>query len=260
MACNPLIKQLFSNSVAARVWSPAKHVSVLGPTEFAEAVAQAGQGEADDVVIAAFNSGNVASGATLDGVGAGFIEGFFGREIASELFGGERGEMDVGGFDETAALGIGKANDGYAGYDGVGVAGESGEHLMGVVVGAGLAEDFAVDEDGGVGGDDDCRTDGAGGDQLGFGVGEALHKVLGGFAGNGSFVDGRRKNREGETGIAKDSRAARGSGSEDELCSGHDAARILHAGRGNSLCVGAGDNFREGLTTDGRRTAREDLD
>jgi hypothetical protein len=168
--------------------------------------------------------------------------------------------MDVGGFDETAALGVGKANDGYAGYDGVGVAGESGEHLMGVVVGSGLAEDFAVDEDGGVGGDDDCRTDGAGGDQLGFGVGEALHKVLGGFAGNGSFVDGRRKNREGEAGIAKDSRAARGSGSEDELCSGHDAARILHAGRGNSLCVGAGDTFREGLTTDARRTAREDLD
>jgi hypothetical protein len=203
-------------------------------------VAEAGEGEADYVVVATFDSGDVASGAALDSVGARFVEGFFRGEISSELFGGERGEMNVGGFDETAALGIGKANDGYAGYDGVGVAGEPREHLMGVIGGAGLPEDFAVDEDGGVGGDDDGGTHGAGSDELGFGVGEALNKILSGFAGNGSFVDGGRENGEGEASVAEDFGASWGSGGEDEFNGGHDAARILHAERGNSLCVGAG--------------------
>ncbi len=46
---------------------------------------------------------------------------------------------------------------------------------MGVVSGAGFAEDFAGDDDGGVGGDDDGGADGAGGDEFGFGVGEALN-------------------------------------------------------------------------------------
>ena len=111
------------------------------------------------------------------------------------------------------------------------------QHLTGVVGGAGFAEDFAVDEDGGVGGDDDGGTYSAGGDELGFGVGESLHQILGGLAGNGGFVDGGGQNREGQAGVAEDFGAARGGGGEDELGRGHDAARILHARLGNSLCL-----------------------
>jgi hypothetical protein len=200
-------------------------------------VAQARQREADYVVVAAFDARDVASGAALDGVGAGFVEGFFRSEVLSEVFRRKRGEMDVGGFDEGAALGVGKADDSDAGYDGMDVAGKPGQHLTGVVGRARLAEYFSVDEDSGVGSNDDGRAYSACGDELGLGVGKALHQVLSRFAWDGGFVYGRRQNREVQTGVAEDLRAARGGRSEDEFGRGHAAARILHARPGNSLCV-----------------------
>ncbi len=152
----------------------------------------AGQGEADDVEVVAFDAGDVAAGAALNGVGAGFVVGLFGGEVTRDFFGGELGEMDERGFDEGAALGVREADERDAGYDGVGAAGEIFEHVAGVVGGAGLAEDVAFESDDGVGGDDDGGAGGASGDEFGFGVGEALDESLGGFAGYGSFVDGGR--------------------------------------------------------------------
>jgi hypothetical protein len=117
------------------------------------------------------------------------------------------------------------------------VAGKPGQHLTCVVGRARLAEYFSVDQDGGVGSNDDGGAYGACGDELGLGVGEALHEVLSRFARDRGFVYGGRENREGQTGVAEDLGAARGGGSEDEFCGGHVAARILHARLGNSLCL-----------------------
>jgi len=89
------------------------------------------------------------------------------------------------------------------------------EHVAGVVGGAGLAEDAAFESDDGVGGEDDCGAGGAGGDEFGFGVGQALHVIAGRFAGEGRFVDGGGDDYEGEAGVVEDLCAARGSRCED---------------------------------------------
>jgi len=80
---------------------------VFGPAEFGEGLGDAGEGKANDIEIVAFDAGDVAAGAALDGVGAGFVVGFFGGEVARDFFGGELGEMNEGGLDEAAALGVG---------------------------------------------------------------------------------------------------------------------------------------------------------
>src|SRR5258708_1848454 len=125
--------------------------------------------------------------------------------------------MDVSRFDESAVCGGGKADEGGGREEGVRAAGKFFEHVAGVVGGARLAEDVAVQGDLGIGADDDGRANGAGGDEFGFGESKALDEVVGGFAGVGSFVDGGREHSEGEAGIVKDFGTANGGGSEDEL-------------------------------------------
>ena len=81
---------------------------------------------------------------------------------------------------------------------------EPRQHVAGVVGGPGLPEDFAVDEDGGVCGDDDRGADRAGGDKFGFGVRKSLNQILGRLAGNEGFIDGGGEDGKGEAGIAED--------------------------------------------------------
>jgi hypothetical protein len=191
--------------------------SVFRPAEIDEGVIDAGEGEAHDVEVATFDAGNEAACVALNGVGAGFVMRFTGGEVADDLLAGERGEMDEGRFDKGAARGIGEADEGYTGDDGVGAAREFFEHVTRIVRGAGLAEDETVESNNGVRGDDDRRADSTRGNEFGFCLGEALHVFVGRFAGKGSFVDGGRKHNEREAGIAKDFGAARGGGSEDQL-------------------------------------------
>jgi len=99
----------------------------------------------------------------------------------------------------------------------MGLAGKFFEHVAGVVAGAGLAEDAAVESYDGVGGEDDGRPDGAGGGEFGFRVREALDVIGGGFAGERRFVDGGRNHDEGEARVVENFGAAGGSGGEDEL-------------------------------------------
>src|ERR1700737_894713 len=147
---------------------------VFGPAEIGESLLETGEREADDVEVAAFDARNEAAGAALNGVGAGFVVGFVGGKVAGDFFVIELGEMDVSGFDESAAFGVGKANESDAREDGVRAAGKFFEHVAGVVGGARLAEDVAVEGDLGIGADDDGRANGAGGDEFGFGEGETL--------------------------------------------------------------------------------------
>ena len=67
---------------------------VLGPTEFGQGLGDVCEGQADDVEVVAFNARDVAAGAALDGVGAGFVVRFFGGEVTRDFFVGELGEMD----------------------------------------------------------------------------------------------------------------------------------------------------------------------
>ncbi len=165
-------------------------------------MAEAGQWQADDVEVAAFDARDVTAGAALDGVRAGLVERFFGREIVVQFLFGKWRKVNMRSLDEAAALGVRKANEGHAGYDRMDVAGQFDQHVASVVSGTRFTQDLAVDEDGGVGGDDDRGAYGAGGDEFGFGVGEALHKILRGFAGNRSFVDGGGQHGEGDAGFA----------------------------------------------------------
>ena len=196
---------------------------------------EAGEGETDDVEIAAINAGDEAAGAALDGVGAGFVMGFAGREIADDFFMRESSELDQSGLRENNALGVGKADEGDAGDDGVGAAGKSFEHLTGVLRRTRLAEDVAFESDFGVGGNDDGGADGAGGDQLGFGDGQALDEVVSGFARVGRFVNGRREHGERNLRVAKNLGAANGSGSENQFHGDFRRGRILQRKRGDSL-------------------------
>src|SRR6267143_2658143 len=147
---------------------------VFGPAEAGKRLLEAGEGEADDVEVAAFDAGDVAAGAALDGVGASLTVGFAGREVAGDFFSGERGKVHQRGLGEGEPLGVGKTDEGDTGEDGVRPAGKFFKHAAGVVGRARLAEDVAFEGDNGVGGDDDGRADGTGSDQLGLGSGKAL--------------------------------------------------------------------------------------
>ena len=151
---------------------------VIGPAQVLKGGGYASQGQADYVEVAAFDAGNVASGTALDGVGASFIEGLAGGKICGNFFAGERLEMDQRGFNEFEVCGVRKTDEGDAGEDGVCATRELFEHVASIVGGTGLAQDFAIEGDGGIGGDDDGGAYGACGDELGFGVGKAEHHVI----------------------------------------------------------------------------------
>jgi hypothetical protein len=97
----------------------------------------------------------------------------------------------------------------------VAAAGKFLEHVTGVVGGAGLAKDAFLERDDGVSGDNDGGADGAGGDEFGFGVSEALDEIAWRFAGERSFVHGGRHDDEREAGIVENLGAAGRSGSEN---------------------------------------------
>src|SRR6266851_1473930 len=102
---------------------------VFGPAEGGEGVVEAREGEADNVEVAAFDAGDVAAGTALDGVGAGFVVGLAGGEVAGDFFGGERGEVHQSGLDKGEALRVGEADEGDTGEDGVRKAGKFFEHV-----------------------------------------------------------------------------------------------------------------------------------
>lgn len=189
---------------------------VFGPAELAEGQEKAGEREADDIEVAALDAGDVAAGEALNSVSAGFVERFTGGEVAGDFVGGELGEADESGFDEVAALGVGKADEGDAGEDRVSAAGEEFEHAAGVVGGAGLAENASFEDDNGIGADDDGGTNGASGDEFRLGLGEASDEIGRRFVGDGSLIHGGGEDGEGEPGVAKNFSAARRSGTEDE--------------------------------------------
>jgi hypothetical protein len=205
--------------------------------------------KAHDVEVATFDAGNEPAGVALNGIGARFVVRFAGGEVAEDLVAGQRGEMDERGFDESTALGVGKADEGYAGDDGVGAAGKLFEHVTRIIRGAGLAENETVERNDSVRGDDDRRTDSARGNEFGFCFGEPLNVFVGGFTGERGFVHRGREHNKREASIAKDFGAACGGGSKNQLHGCEVAARILQSERGDSLCFGPGEEMSYPDTT-----------
>ena len=143
----------------------------------------------------------------MNGVGAGFVVGLLSGQVARDILCGELGEVHEGGFDEIDALGVWQANQGDAGEHGVGAAGESLQHVVRVFFGTGFAEDAIFQRHDGIGCEDDGGTDGAGGDEFGFGGCEAGDVIAGGFFGKGvsstaeeSMVRGSRRCEEFQRG------------------------------------------------------------
>src|SRR6266852_5919281 len=212
--------------------------SVFGPAEFGEGAAETRERQAHDVEVTAFDAGNEAAGVALDGIGARYVVGLAGGEVVSDFIGGERGEVYVGDFDARAALGVGETDESYTGDHGVGAPGKFFKHLAGILAGARLPEKAALQSHLSVRGNDNSRANSASGDELGFGAGQPLHKLVGGFTGEGCFVDRRREHDEGKARVAENLGAACRSGSENQLHSRVIRERILQRERGYSLCFG----------------------
>jgi hypothetical protein len=190
---------------------------VAGPAEFAEVAYEASEGQADDVKVAAFDARDVASGSALDSVGAGFVVWLVGGEIGGNFVIRERIEIDQRRVDKFEMHGVREANKRNACEDRVRAAGELFEHAACVVSGARLAEDFAIEDDHSVRGDDDGRADRTGGDEFGFRVGEAEDEVVRRFAGGGSLVDGGGEHGKRNASVAQNFSAAGRSGSENQF-------------------------------------------
>jgi hypothetical protein len=78
-----------------------------------------------------FDAGNPAGGATLDGVGAGLVHGLAGGDVGGDFFVGQSEEADRGDF--SGDLRGRRSDNGNAGNDAVGAAGEQAQHARGVV-------------------------------------------------------------------------------------------------------------------------------
>ena len=107
-----------------------------------------GDGQTDDIEVAAFDAGNPTGGAALDGVGAGLVHGLAGGDVGVDLFVREGEELDGGDFGGDFGGGCGDQGD--AGENAMGASGEQAEHPGGVGGAFWLAEDVVVESDGGV--------------------------------------------------------------------------------------------------------------
>ena len=178
---------------------------------------KASERQADYVEVAAFDAGDEAAGAALDGVAASLVVGFASGQITGDVIGGKRGKVHQSGFDESDALCVRKSDEGDSSDNGVRKARESFEHVTGVLGGARLAKYVPFEGDLSVSADDDGGPDGARSDKLGFGEGQTLDEFVGRFTGVRGFVNSGGKYAKREAGVVKDFGAADGSGGEDEL-------------------------------------------
>ena len=177
----------------------------------------AGDGQAHDVEVVAFDARNPAGGVALDAVGAGLVEGLGRGAVAIELALGDVGEDDVGGLDRAACAGAG--GDGDSGEDLVGAAGEPAEHAAGVVGVGGLGEDLVAGDYGGVGAEDDelaVEAGVSGEDRGGFFFGEPLDVGGGGLGGARGLVDVGGLDIEEVSGLGEELAAAGRGGGEDQ--------------------------------------------
>ena len=175
---------------------------------FGEEREGAGDGQSDDVVEAAFDARDPAGGVALDAVGAGLVHWLAGGEVVDELVFRNAVESDLRDFDvaETFAA----THDSNSREDLMGAAGEKLKHAARVGLVYRLAEDLAVAEDTGVGGEDDERSlhgmKGLARSPDGFRLllGESKDEGGGGFVGFALLGDIGCFDGEGEAGLGEE--------------------------------------------------------
>ena len=114
-------------------------------------------GQAHHVEIVTINTRNPARGDALDGVGAGFVHGFAGCDIRTDILLGERTHRYLGGFGASVfkpgfqfLVPSSQSGEANAGGDLVRSSGKQTKHAHGVSFIARLAENLAFDDDKGV--------------------------------------------------------------------------------------------------------------
>ena len=145
-------------------------MDVPGFRQRIEGALEGGEREADHVGKGAFEVFNDPRPVFLDRVSTGLIERMNRVQVTGDVSIAERVESHVGGFGETAAEAVLKAEEADTGDDLVGVAGEVAKERCGLSFGSGFAEDPVSEGDLGVG----AEHEGVGvfaGDGAGFGVG-----------------------------------------------------------------------------------------
>jgi len=173
----------------------------------------AGERKTHDVEVAAFDAGDPAGGVALDSVGSGLVHGLAAHEVVDELLVVDEVEEDLSDLDLADHAGARDSGD--SGEDLVGASGEQLEHAACVGLIGGLAEDFAVEDDGSVGAEDDERVAGVVvvavtiEDGLGLFDGEALNVFCGGLAGLKALVEVGGLDGEGEAYLFEKLAAAR---------------------------------------------------
>lgn len=158
-----------------------EEVEADGAEEFVEF----DDGESEDILVAAVVSGDEEAAGSVDGIGAGAVDGIDDVNESVDFTVGKGAEGDVGGFgafDGLAGLGV---DDGEAGDDLVGVAGEAAEHGAGFGLIGGFGEDMFVKEDEGVGGNHDGGMGELAGDVVAFCPGVGFNDG----GGHGAVVD-----------------------------------------------------------------------
>lgn len=90
---------------------PALFRRVARPAEVVERLAGAGQREANNVEIIAFDARNETAGLALDRVSSGLVVRFAGSEIARDVLSAQFDKMNQSGFHEAAPFRVGKANE-----------------------------------------------------------------------------------------------------------------------------------------------------
>ena len=188
-------------------------------------------GQADDVGITAFEAGDVAGGEALDGVGAGFAEGFAGGDVGVDFSGRHSGHLNVGALDAAPEIAVKAEADG--GKDEVGAALKGGEHGDGGGCAGRLFEDpfdSGVEQyNGGVGGEH--ALIGGGVERSGFFAGETGDVGGGGFAVSFDFFDAAGTDLKGDTGLGEQVSAARRFAGKQEFKAWNEAG----LGHGNYL-------------------------
>src|SRR3954447_19073754 len=114
-----------------------------------------GQGQTYNIEIAAFNAGNPARGAALDGVGACLVHGLAGGHVGFDFRVGEREKAN--GSDFGGDLGGLSGYDCNAGDDVMGAPREQSQHACGIGGVFGFGKDLAIEGHGGVGAENHLR-------------------------------------------------------------------------------------------------------
>ena len=181
----------------------------------ADSLDDSGDGQADDVFQGSLDPLDESTPVVLGRIRPGLVERIDVGEVGLDHGLIQRPERDAGGFDKEADLSGTSPDKTDAGQDLVNASRESAQHLGGMLPVAGLAEDFPIEHDHGVGAQDKLpSTLRRHMECLPLGIGD--HQIPWGKAPR-QFLDVRGPDDDFETGPLQQITTSRRGGGEDNL-------------------------------------------